>query len=121
MSDFEDRISSILNDPAQMSQIADLAKSLMGGGEGRSDDGGLFSKLGGLFGAEESGVDSALIGKVGRLLSGGERDSDKRALLEAMKPWLSEGRRQKMDKAMKLARVAKLVQLMGEMEGFGDV
>jgi len=32
MSEFEDRLNSILNDPEQMDKIASMAKSLMGGG-----------------------------------------------------------------------------------------
>lgn len=31
MSEFEDRINSILGDPAQMEKITQMAKSLMGG------------------------------------------------------------------------------------------
>ena len=49
MSEFEDRINSVLNDPEQMDKIANLAKSLMGGGDGQSadaGDGGMMGKLG---------------------------------------------------------------------------
>ena len=49
MSEFEDRINSVLNDPEQMDKIANLAKSLMGGGDGQgadAGDGGMMGKLG---------------------------------------------------------------------------
>ena len=48
MSEFEDRINSVLNDPEQMDKIANLAKSLMGGdGQGAdAGDGGMMGKLG---------------------------------------------------------------------------
>ena len=40
------------------------------------------------------------------------------ALLEAMKPWLSEKRRHKVDRAVKIARMAKLAEMaMGEGAG----
>ena len=47
MSDFEDKLNSLLNDPDQMSRIADMAKSFMGGETGErnktadSDSGGI--------------------------------------------------------------------------------
>jgi len=50
---------------------------------------------------------------------GGEKPQE-RALLEAMKPYLSEKRRSKMDRAMKLAKLARIARLaMGEMGGDG--
>ena len=130
MSEFEDRINSVLNDPAQMEKITNLAKSLMGGEGGPGsgpmpaggDMGGLASLAGGLLGGD-GGLDPAVLGRLSRLISAGnEQDSDKRALLEAMKPYLSQKRRDKMDRAMRIARAAKIARLaMGEMGGEGDV
>lgn len=120
MSELEDKINSILGDPQQMEKITNMARSLMGGGgaesapegEGKAES----DVLGGL------GIDPASLQRLGRLLSrGGDRKPQERALLEAMKPYLSEKRRSKMDKAIKLARLAKIAQLaMGEMGGDGD-
>lgn len=114
MSELEDRLNSILNDPEQMARINSLAQSLMGGGAG---DGGPgpeeLSGLAGMLGAQDGG--NALLGKLGSLLGSGG-DADKRALLEAMKPYLSEKRRGKLDRAMKLTRMAKLARLaLGEL------
>ena len=134
MSEFEDRINSVLNDPEQMNKIANLAKSLMGGGDGQSadaGDGGMMGKLGelakGLSGggsaAQESpAIDPAMLGKIGRLMKAGNaQSSNERALLEAMKPYLTERRRQKMDRALQLAKLARIALIaMGEM-GEGDV
>ena len=52
---------------------------------------------------------------------GGEKPQGSEALLRAMQPYLSEKRRLKMDKALKLARLAKLAgfamdELGGEKE-----
>ena len=134
MSEFEDRINSVLSDPEQMDKIANLAKSLMGGEaprESPSEEGGMLGKIGelakGLMGGEEPDrggmdIDPAMLGKISKLMSAGSKqDSDQRALLEAMKPYMSEKRRQKMDKALKIARLARIARLaMGEMGG-GDV
>lgn len=92
MSELEDRINSVLNDPQQMEQITKLAQSLMGGDGGAS---------------QSSGFDLSSLGQLGGMSDGG----DKQALLNAMKPFLSEKRRSKMDRAMKFARLAKLARL----------
>jgi len=114
VSEFEDRINSILSDPEQMNKITNLAKSFMGGESSRQSEGtDIVSQL---------GIDGATIGRISRLINAGNSgNNEKQALLEAMKPYLSEKRRVKMDKALKLARLAKIAQLaMGEMGGEGD-
>ena len=130
MSEWEERINSILGDPEQMSRISALAQSLMGGQEQAAppsmDEGGLpdLSALAGnLLGGGGDGPDAAMLGTLGRLLrSGAGGDSRQRALLEAIKPYLSERRRSKMDRAMRLAHMAKLAQLaLGEAGGKQDV
>lgn len=54
------------------------------------------------------------MGQLRRMMSalrGGGHDSANRHLLEAMKPYLAEKRRRKIDRAMKLARLASLAEL----------
>ena len=109
MSELEDQISRILSDPGELEKLTGLARSLMGGGEAPSPareagplpDARLLQKLGGLLQKEDGGREAAL--------------------LAAMRPWLSEKRQRKMDRAMQLARMAKLARLaMGEMGGGDD-
>ena len=119
MSELEDKINAVLGDPKQMEQITKLAKSFMGGGtpgkaaepepKGEEDP---FASL---------GIDGATLQRLSRLLrQGGGEKPQERALLEAMRPYLSEKRRSKMDKAMKIARLAQIARLaMGEMGGDG--
>ena len=103
MSELEEQLNSILNDPEQMARISSLAQSLMGG-EGPPAP------------SPSPGGEGALPGKLLSLLGRQEGDGDKRALLEAMKPYLSEKRRGKLDRAMRLTRMAKLAKLaMGEL------
>ena len=123
MSELEDRINSVLNDPAQMEKIAGLARSLMGG-DGAADAPGGFPGLSGALSGNQSGssslpeLDPALLKRVSALMSSGEGSSDKRALLEAMRPYLSEKRRQKMDKALQIARLARIARIaMGDEGG----
>ena len=64
-------------------------------------------------------LDPGLLQKLGGALGGGAAGKET-ALLEAMRPWLSEKRRRKMDRAVQLARMAHLAKLaMGQM-GEGD-
>ena len=128
MSELEDKINGILGDPAQMEKIAGLAKSLMGGGDNSSDTaekaknagGGLDSLMQSLGGSDA--IDPAMLTRLSRALSSGAGEKkQERALLEAMKPYLSEKRRSKMDKAIKLARLASIARIaMGEMGGDGS-
>ena len=91
MGDWEERIAGILNDPEQMAQIREMARSLMGeGAPGAQPEptGGGMAKLSGL------------------LQSGGS--SPAQELLRAMKPYLSQKRQGKLERALRIARVLKL-------------
>ena len=113
MSEFEDKVNSILSDPEQMDKIANLAKSLMGGEDkSRSTEAGLGSVLN-----SDMGFDPAIIGRLSSLLNAGAaQNNERQALFNAMKPYLSEKRRAKMDKAIKIAGLARIARLaMGEM------
>lgn len=99
MSDFEDRINSILSDPGQMEKISQMASKLMGGmpqeQEREQEDG-----------EEEKGD---IFAKVGRMLGGnGRQEDDKTALLRAMRPYLSKERGDKLEKAMRFAKIARI-------------
>ena len=66
----------------------------------------------------ELDVDMGQLRRMMSALRGGGHDSANRHLLEAMKPYLAEKRRRKIDRAMKLARLASLAELAAEdLEG----
>ena len=109
MDDLEGQIRQVLNDPAQMAQIMGLAQSLMGGGgEDKPQeappppaaDGGLLGKLGAMMGKPSA--------------SGG---GSQQALLQAMRPFLSEKRQRKIDRALQITRMAHLAKMA--MQGLG--
>ena len=110
VSDFEDKLNKLLNDPNEMERFAGFAKSLMSGSE--SD---------GQKSAAASDIDPSILKNLSGMLSGkgsGGRDAK---LLEAMRPFLSEKRRGKMDKAMKIARLAGIAALTtGQLRGDDD-
>lgn len=107
MSEFEDRLNSLLNDPEQLGRIADMAKNLMGSGESEPEPpaASVSSPL-------PEGLDPGMLTNMARMFSGmNQKDDQNMALLEAMKPFLAEKRRNKMDRAMKLAKMAKMAEL----------
>lgn len=113
MSEFEDKINAILGNPAEMEKITKLAAQIMGGGGAASSSPEApqeppREKPQETPGLDLSGIDPELFGKIGRLLSQTGGGSDKTALLRAMGPYLSRDRREKMEKAMRFAKIAKL-------------
>lgn len=121
MSELEDKISGILGDPAQMEKITKLAQSLMGGKDAPQPPPPGADAAGG-FDLDSLGIDAGTIARISRLMqSGSAQNKEEQALLAAMRPYLSEKRRRKMDRAMKLAQLARLARLaMGETEGDGS-
>lgn len=112
-----------------MEKITKMAKSLMGGSAGGEsgggtggDENGLGSMLGALgLGGDTPEFDPKMLGRIGNMLRTSTPEKrQEQALLEAMKPYLSEKRRSKMDKAIRIARIAGIAKMvMGEMGGDG--
>lgn len=102
MSEMEDMLGKILSDPDEMAKISRLASSLFGGeGEDKKPE----SDMGSVFGA--------LMGKAG---GGG----DKAALVEALGPYLKPERRRKLEKALKISRIAGIAGIALNEWGEGD-
>ncbi len=108
MSEFEDKLNELLNDPGQMERIAGIAKSLMGG-EAPPEP------------APDTGSDEGLLKKISGLMKSSKaKTSNDKKLLEAMRPYLSEKRRSKMDKAMKIAKLASIASIAAQFGGDDD-
>ncbi|MGI5935207.1 MAG: hypothetical protein ACOX7I_00125 [Oscillospiraceae bacterium] len=110
MSELEDKINSILNNPEEMNKIVQMAASIMNGGN-QKDTSGAGSPDPGNALASLGGIDPAMLSSIGRLISRAENSFNKHDLLEAMKPYLSEKRREKIDKAIQVAKMAKVAQI----------
>lgn len=100
MSELEDKLGSILSDPQMMGQIMNMARALGSAQNspppqpaapalpsGPSIDPRVIQSLIGL--AQQSGV-----------------DQNQQTLLQALRPYLSQGRVNKLEKAMRAARMA---------------
>lgn len=139
MSDLEEKLEGILNNPAAMAQIMSLAQSLgkssaqsqpqppasdapspspasgappqperapSPGGE--TSDGGLLGTLGQL--------DPRLISGAVRLMGEYHNGDDSRAaLLGALRPFVKEKRYAKLDKAIQIAKLSRLIRMALEL------
>ncbi len=113
MGDFEDKINDLLKSPESLEQIIKLARSLSG--ESNENQSGPQREPGenpnthGSSGFPE-GFDPQIMGILSSVLKEYSSPSDKTALIAAIKPYLKIERRQKIDKAMQIAKLAKVAK-----------
>lgn len=103
-----EKLSQLLNDPEGMARIQSMAQSLLGG-ESQSSAPSQQSGL--------SGNDMDMIMRAASLLKSDQGD-DRSKLLLALKPHLSSSRRERVDKAVKLLRLANVMPLLSESDIF---
>ena len=118
MSEFEEKLNSLLNDPEQMGKITQMAKSLMDGGQESLP----ARAVPAVSASPDLGIDMDMLAKFGKMMSSGTGggSSNQRALLEAMTPYLGEKRQRRMEQALKMAKMAKIARLaFSEFEGDG--
>lgn len=115
MSELEDKIAGILNNPLEMEKISRLASQFLGSskpadeGSNAPDSGFDFSML-----------DPQMLSRISSLMFSSS-GSDKAGLLRAMTPYLKDARREKMEKAMRFAKMAKIAGIAFREYGGGDV
>lgn len=100
MADWQEQLNTILSDPDAMAQIAALAQSIGGGAPEQAQQGA----------SADAAPDAELLGRLaplmGQLRSSGSGEAA--ALLRALRPYLSEKRRDKVERAAQLARLIHL-------------
>ncbi len=87
-----------------MAELDDILASLMGDKNKESSDGG----DGELF---------DILLRVMPLIDTVNKESDDERLLKALMPYMSEGRREKLDTARSLLKIVKILPLLGEVLG----
>lgn len=140
MDDLNQQIQNILSDPQAMGQIQGLLRSL-GGSQGESSapaaqassSPDLSSLLGALGGAspQPSQNESALAGpspqalsmmtRLMPLLSQANREDDATRLLRALRPLLGEQRQKKVDEAIQILQMLRLLPLLKESGAFSGL
>lgn len=97
MNDLEEKLGSILNNPQLMQQVAAMAQSL----------GSPSSPLQEPKPEEPTPIfDPALLRSLSKMAGHNQIDTNQQALLNALCPYLSRDRVQKLERAMRAARLA---------------
>lgn len=146
MDGLEQQLSQILSDPNSMKQIQSMMSSLGLGGQGRDNGAGSqpapavqqpvpepaapdLSALAGMLGTLGSGQASqapqpaagpdtlALVAKLAPMLGQLNREDDSTRLLMALRPLLGEERRRKIDEAVKILQLMRLLPMLRDMGG----
>ena len=99
MSEMEDRLNSVLNNPQMMQQILSMAQS-MGGQNQKEDSPQKIDSM--------PEIDLGMLQKISGLAGQSGIDKDQRSLLHALSPYLSQERISKLEKAMRAAKMARM-------------
>ena len=110
MDELSEKLAGILNDPETMNRVRQMAENILGGEEATPEpQTNALDNIGSMIGANEMQSIISIIGKLNS--SGGD---NRTALLTALKPHLSEPRREKVDTAIKILKMLELLPLMRE-------
>ena len=116
MEDMADKISKMLNDPEGITKIMNMAKTLFSEGEKDEPQTALAESTenpGGLLGLLPDGVDPIKLINIFSALNSNQNDN-RASLLLALKPHLSSERQPRVEKAVKLLKIASLLPVLKE-------
>ena len=100
MDNMEEKIGSILQNPEMMQKIMAMAQSLGGAQQQDAPSEKAAPSL--------PDIDIGTLQKISGLAKQGNIDNHQQALLRALNPYLSRQRLQKLENAMRAARMAKI-------------
>ncbi len=105
MENLEQTIQAVLNDPEQMKQVMQMAKAFgfsPSEGEKQEPENDAQAEI-------PAGMGNLFSEPIGQLLSqAGKTDPRRENLLNAIKPFLSPDKQEKIDRAMQVARLSHL-------------
>ena len=101
MNEMEEKLGAILNNPQMMQTIFAMAQNL--GQEHTPDSGNTQTPSGDL-----PEIDFSMLQKLRGLAGQSSIDSQQKALLQALSPYLSNGRISKLERAMRATRIAQM-------------
>ena len=119
MSELEDKLNSLLSDPAGMAQVMQLAQQLSSTMGQSPPPPAEKQESGGNLGSLLGGIDPGMIAKFLPLLQALSADqSHSTQLLNALKPYLKEEKQAKVERAARLARLITVgKRFLTEWEG----
>jgi len=109
MDDLTEKLASVLNDPESMNKVRLMAESILGDSDKNQEATQNTLDFSSLLKAEEM---QSVFSIISRLKSGG--NDPRSQLLNALKPHLSEPRREKVDTAIKILKMIELLPLLSE-------
>jgi len=104
MGEMEEKLGTILNNPQMMQTILSMAQSL-------SQENSLPPKESTKEDPVLPEIDFSVLQKLGGLAGQSGIDPQQKALLKALSPYLSQARVNKLEKAMRAAKIARLASM----------
>ncbi|MBE6730830.1 MAG: hypothetical protein E7564_03970 [Ruminococcaceae bacterium] len=118
MNEIENKINEILSNPESMSEIMNIAKSL-GFNTDNTEPPKKESKE--VKSPDIQGDMISAVTKIAPLLSEAKKDDDSTRLLKALKPLLSKPRQDKVDSAIKIIGLLRLMPILRESGALSSV
>ena len=116
MNEFEEKLESILSNPQAMEQIMSLAQSLGNGPSASPAEHKTEAPPSSPFADGPGQIDPRILTGIASLLSQSQtNDEDRVALLRALRPFVKESRYAKLDKAIQIARLSRLIRMAVEL------
>lgn len=109
MDELNRKLEDILNDPESMEKVRILAESLLGDDTANAKSEDTANNSTPSLSGEDVGKIMNILGRLN-----GASDDSRTKLLLALKPHLTEKRRQKVDSAIKLLKLIELLPLIKE-------
>lgn len=102
MDNLSEKINSLLSDPGAMAQIQAMASSLGLGGEANPPA------------PTKNNAELASLSALAPLITMGQQEDDSTRLLSALRPLLSAEKQDKLDKALKMLRLMRMIPFIKE-------
>lgn len=109
MDDMSEKISALLSDPAGMEKIKDMAGKLFGEAEQQTSQTDRQNP------SELSGIDT---GTLLNIISAIKTEDSRSRLLLALKPHLSDTRKERVDNAVKIMKLINILPLLKDKDIF---
>ncbi len=107
MDDLSEKLAQVLNDPESMERVRKMAENILGENNTPEPQSAPLTDIGSVLGAGEM---QSIMQIIGRFKNSGNNPSTQ--LLNALKPHLSEPKREKVDTAIKILRVIEILPLL---------
>ena len=101
MDEMESKLNAVLSNPDMMAQIMSMAQALGGGAPSPPPPQPVMPDI-------PEGLDIGMITKLAGMANSANVDKDQRALLIALRPYLTNDRIGKLERAMRAAKLAGL-------------